>query len=149
MGGAARELTQSAALSAPPSGFQETAAFSGLVAPTSIRFAPDGRVFVAEKRGRVLEYDSLADPTPTLFADLRTKVHDFWDRGLLGLALDPRFTTGRPYVYVLYTYDKDPASAQVPRWGDTCATPPGATADGCVVSGRLSRLGRRAARSRC
>ena len=140
MGGAARELTQSAALSAPPSGFQETAAFSGLVAPTSIRFAPNGHVFVAEKRGRVLEYDSLADPTPTLFADLQTNVQDFWDRGLLGLALDPQFTTGRPYVYVLYTYDKDPASAQVPRWGDTCATPPGATGDGCVVSGRLSRL---------
>ena len=29
----------------------------------------------------------------------------------------------------------------VPRWGDNCPTPPGATADGCVVSGRLSRLG--------
>ena len=34
----------------------------------------------------------------------------------------------------------------MPRWGtpgatsDTCPTPPGATTDGCVVSGRLSRL---------
>ena len=39
-----------------------------------------------------------------MFADLRTNVHDFWDRGLLGLALDPGFPTD-PYVYVLYTYD--------------------------------------------
>ena len=27
-----------------------------------------------------------------------------------------------------------------PTWGDACPTPPGATGDGCVVSGRLSRL---------
>jgi glucose/arabinose dehydrogenase/PKD repeat protein len=123
-----------------PAGFQETTAWTGLVAPTAVEFAPDGRVFVAEKRGRVLEYDSLADPTPTVFADLSVAVHDFWDRGLLGLALDPDFTNGRPYVYVLYTYNKDPSSATFPRWGDDCPTPPGATADGCVVSGRLSRL---------
>ncbi len=124
-----------------PAGFQETTVWSGLVNPTSVRFADDGRVFVAEKRGRILEYDSLADPAPTVFADLSTAVHDFWDRGLLGMALDPQFTSGRPYVYVLYTYNKDPSNATVPRWGDECPTPPGATADGCVVSGRLSRLG--------
>ena len=124
-----------------PAGFQETTAFSGLVNPTSVRFAADGRVFVAEKRGRVLQYDSLSDPTPTVYADLSTAVHDFWDRGLLGMALDPDFTNGRPYIYVLYTYNKDPSNPTVPRWGDNCPTPPGATGDGCVVSGRLSRLG--------
>jgi Glucose / Sorbosone dehydrogenase len=124
-----------------PPGFQETAAFTGLVNPTSVRFAADGRVFVAEKRGRVLVYDSLADPTPRVLLDVSTAVHGFWDRGLLGMALDPQFTSGRPYVYVLYTYDKDPSSPTVPRWGDGCPTPPGATADGCVVSGRLSRVG--------
>src|ERR671917_1709101 len=123
-----------------PPGFQESVAWTGLVNPTSVRFADDGRVFVAEKRGRVLQYDSLADPTPTVFADLSTAVHDFWDRGLLGLALDPDFTNGRPFVYVLYTYNKDPSNATVPRWPDSCPTPPGATADGCVISGRLSRL---------
>ena len=70
----------------------------------------------------------------------RNAVHDFWDRGLLGMALDPDFTNGRPFVYVLYTYNKDPSNATFPRWADSCPTPPGATADGCVVSGRLSRL---------
>ncbi|HEX5877867.1 MAG TPA: PQQ-dependent sugar dehydrogenase, partial [Actinomycetota bacterium] len=52
-----------------------------------------------------------------------------------------------PYVYVLYTYDHELGStAPAPRWGDPgvysdpCPTPPGATADGCLVSGRLSRL---------
>ena len=138
----ARSSTAEAAI---PSGFQDTTVFSGLTDPTAVRFAPDGRVFVAEKSGLVKIFDGLSDPTPTVFADLRTQVHNFWDRGLLGLALDPNFAT-TPYVYVLYTYDKDPNSGTVPRWGtsgqtsDPCPTPPGATADGCMVSGRLSRL---------
>ena len=138
LSGAAAEL--SAAAAAPPPGFQETIAFSGLTLPTAVRFSPDGRIFVAEKGGRIKVFDDFGDPTPTIYADLSQQVHDFWDRGLLGLALDPQFTTGRPYVYVLYAYNKDPYSSQFPRWGDSCPTPPGATADGCVISGRLSRL---------
>jgi glucose/arabinose dehydrogenase len=127
-----------------PSGFQESVAFSGLTNPTVVRFSPDGRVFIAEKSGLVKVFDSLADPTPTVFADLRTNVHNFWDRGLLGMALDPEFPAD-PYVYVLYAYDAA-IGGQAPRWGapgvtsDPCPNPPGATADGCVVSGRLSRL---------
>ena len=95
-----------------------------------MRFAPDGRVFVAEKSGLIKVFDNLSDTTPTVFADLRTKVHNFWDRGLLGLALDPNFPTN-PYVYVLYTYDA-PIGGTAPRWGtagvtsDACPTPPGA-----------------------
>jgi glucose/arabinose dehydrogenase len=125
---------------AVPPGFTDSIAFSGLNLPTSIRFAADGRVFVTQKGGRILVYDSLADTTATVYADLSTQVHDFWDRGLLGIALDPQFTTGRPFVYVLYAYNKDPSSSQVPRWPDSCPTPPGATDDGCVISGRLSRI---------
>ena len=124
-----------------PAGFQETTVISGLTAPTVVRFASDGRVFVAEKSGIIKVFDSLSDTAPTVFADLRTNVHDFWDRGLLGMALAPNFPTD-PYVYVLYTYDHilGDTTAPAPRWGDTCPTPPGATGDGCVISGRLSRL---------
>ena len=137
--------SQSAGAALPP-GFQESVAFSGLDHPTALRFSPDGRIFVAEKNGRIKVFDNLADTTPTLFADLSTNVYNFWDRGLLGLALDPAFPS-QPYVYVLYTYDHElGSSAPAPRWGtpgvlsDPCPTPPGPTADGCLVSGRLSRL---------
>jgi glucose/arabinose dehydrogenase/PKD repeat protein len=123
---------------APPSGFQETTAFSALSSPTVVRFANDGRVFVAEQGGLIKVYDSLSDPTPTVFANLTTQTQAFWDRGLLGMALDPQFPT-RPYIYVSYTYDAA-IGGTAPRWGDTCPTPPGATGDGCVVSGRLSKL---------
>jgi glucose/arabinose dehydrogenase len=127
-----------------PSGFTDEVVWTGLTNPTAVRFAPDGRAFVAEKSGLIKVFDGLADPTPTVFADLRTKVHNFWDRGLLGLAIDPSFPT-RPYIYVFYTYDAA-IGGTAPRWGtagassDGCPTPPGPTGDGCVVSGRLSKL---------
>src|SRR5215204_5050514 len=133
-----------AAAAGLPVGFQEEIVFSGLTLPTSVRFAPDGRVFVAEKSGIIKVFDNLTDSTPTVFADLRTQVHNFWDRGLLGLALDPAFPTN-PWVYVLYSHDAA-IGGTAPRWGsvggtsDGCPTPPGATDDGCLVSGRLSRL---------
>lgn len=65
-------------------------------------------------------------------------MHDYWDRGLLGLAVHPEFPV-QPYVYALYSYDALPGGTH-PRWGDTCPSPPGATADGCVITGRLSKL---------
>jgi glucose/arabinose dehydrogenase len=127
-----------------PDGFSDTVAISGLTLPTDVAFAPDGRVFVGEKSGLIKVFDSLSDTTPTVFADLRTQVHNFVDRGLLGLTLDPEFPT-RPYMYALYTHDAEPGGT-APRWGtvggssDGCPDPPGATTDGCVVQARLSRL---------
>jgi signal transduction histidine kinase len=59
-----------------PAGFNETTVWSGLGNPTVIRFAPDGRVFVAAKSGLVYVFDSLDDTTPSVYADLRTKVDD-------------------------------------------------------------------------
>lgn len=130
-----------------PKGFHDEPVFEGLREPTALRFAPDGRIFVAEKSGEIMVYDNLGDPEPTLFADLRTEVYDFGDRGILGLALDPGFSTNH-YVYVLYTYDHllgDPQPA--PKWGvpnhsgDDCEEKPSGTGvDDCPVSGRLVRL---------
>ena len=105
-----------------PAGFTESTVFSGLTQPTAVRFSPDGRVFVTEKSGLIKVFADLSAPTPTVFHDLRTNVHNFWDRGLMGLALHPDFPTV-PSVYVLYTYNKDPTNPQVPRWG----TPVGPT----------------------
>lgn len=127
-----------AGLSLATPGFVETTVFQGLKDPTVVRFSSDGRVFVAEKGGKIWIYDNLNDQTPTLFMDLSTRVHDFWDRGLLGMTLDPAFPT-KPYVYVLYGYDGD-LNETAPKWGDVCPNPPGATGDGCVISSRLSRF---------
>ena len=125
-------------------GFQQNPAFSGLTEPMSIEFAPTGRIFVAEKSGIIKTYSSLSDTTATVVSDLRTNVHNYWDRGLMSIAVDPNYATN-PYIYVYYVFDAAIGGVP-PRWGtagqtsDTCPTPPGPNADGCVVSGRISRI---------
>src|SRR5919106_5354081 len=126
-----------------PAGFQESVVFSGLTQPTAVKFASDGRVFVAEKSGLIQVFDSLTAPTPVVFADLRTNVHNFWDRGLLGFELHPNFPV-TPYVYVLYTLDAA-IGGTPPRWGAFCGAsggrskPPGDTHARCGVPRRRSR----------
>ena len=122
-----------AAAATIPTGFEESIAFSGLTAPVAVRFAADGTVFVAEKRGIVKRYSGLGDVTPDTVADVRAATHDYWDRGLIGLAVDPAYPA-RPYVYVSYTWD------HLARWADDCPNPPGATDQGCVVDARISRV---------
>ena len=134
---------QSAAPQTLP-GFTDETVVSGLDSPTVVAFSPDGRIFVGEKSGIIRVFDGPFDPTGTVFADLTTQVHNYWDRGLLGMALDPGFPT-KPYVYVLYARDA-PIGGTAPLWGtagatsDGCPNPPGGTEDGCIASGRLSRL---------
>jgi glucose/arabinose dehydrogenase len=134
-----------AAEPALPPGFQDSVVFDQLEQPTNFRFAPDGRVFVAEKPGKILVFESVDDTEPEVFADLRTDVYGTGDRGLLGIALDPKFEEGRPYVYALYTYDHILGDAEPPpKWGkknttgDPCPDLNGG--DACLVSGRLVRL---------
>ena len=128
-----------AARGALPTGFKDTVAISGLNLPTAVQFAPDGRIFILEKGGKIWVYRGLGDTAPTLFADLSRDVYDMWDRGALGLAVAPSFPSGDEGVYVLYTYDAR-IGGTAPTWGDACPTPPGPTTDGCLVSGRLVRL---------
>jgi glucose/arabinose dehydrogenase len=132
---------QARAALAVPGGFRQQAVTSGLTNPTNVQFSPDGRVFVAEKGGVIKMYDSLADATPTIYADLRTEVYNHWDRGLLGLALAPDFPAD-PKIYVLYAYN-GVIGGPAGRWpssngtDDECADP---TGNGCEVSARLAVL---------
>jgi glucose/arabinose dehydrogenase/PKD repeat protein len=131
-----------------PSGFTDELLANGLNHPSVIAFAPDGRIFVAEQRGVVKSWPTyaalVADQAPTTSVDIQAAVDNYWDRGLLGLAVDPDWPT-QPFIYVLYTYDALPGGA-APRWSDTCPGPasmppgPGSTTDGCVVTGRLDRI---------
>jgi glucose/arabinose dehydrogenase len=125
-------------------GFTESVVFSGLTDPTDVAFAPDGRVFVAEKSGLIKVYPNLNSTTPATAADLRTQVYNFWDRGLLSIALDPQFPV-RPYLYAFYSADAE-IGGVAPKWGkagetsDPCPTPPGPTDLGCKISSRLVKL---------
>ena len=80
-------------------GFTETIIASGLASPTAMAFAPDGRLFVCQQTGqlRVIENNQLL---PTPFVSLT--VNSTGERGLLGVAFDPNFTSNQ-FVYVYYT----------------------------------------------
>jgi glucose/arabinose dehydrogenase len=74
-----------------PSGFAETQIATSLD-PSAMAFAPDGRLFVLEKIGRVRVIKNnalLADS----FMDISSSVNNSNERGLIGLAFHPQFST--------------------------------------------------------
>ena len=125
-----------------PAGFRDELVWGGLPdKPMVVAFAPSGKVFVGLKGGVINEYDSLTDTSATQLTNLSSQVHNYWDRGMMGLTVDPQFPT-RPYVYALYAYDHQLGdAAAAPKWGDACPSPnPGGNTDGCMISGRLLKL---------
>jgi glucose/arabinose dehydrogenase len=71
----------------------------GLDTPWAIDFAPDGRIFITERPGRirvVKDGQLFAEPWITL------EVVEVGESGLMGLALDPQFAQNR-FVYAAYT----------------------------------------------
>jgi glucose/arabinose dehydrogenase len=116
---------------------------NGLQNPSTLDFAPDGTMFVAERNGRVLAFDSIEDSTPTLTASILDEVHATGDRGILGMKLDPEYPDD-PYIYLSYTYDApiggdsdDSTHPHLADGSDDCDT---SNDFGCLVSGRLARI---------
>ena len=102
-----------------PYGFIQEGVVMGLALPTSFALAPDGRIFITEKAGRVrVFHDGALLPDP--FIDLSSEVNDAADRGLMGIAVDPAWPS-RPYVYLAFVYDppeikdRNPSGARVSR----------------------------------
>ncbi len=102
-----------------PADFGQVLVSSGITNPTTMAFAPDGRIFVAQQAGalRVIKNNALL---PTPFISLT--VSSSGERGLLGIALDPDFMTNN-YIYLYYTVPGSPAHNRISRF----------TADGDVV----------------
>src|SRR5947208_13407191 len=101
-----------------PQGFSETMVSGGLLSPTAMDFAPDGRLFVCLQAGqlRVIKNGTLlATPFLTVTVD------SSGERGLLGVAFHPNFATNN-FIYVYYTVPGSPAHNRVSRFtanGDT------------------------------
>jgi glucose/arabinose dehydrogenase/PKD repeat protein len=97
-----------------PVGFEERTVASGLTAPTALDWAPDGRMFVAEKAGRVRVVTAGGTLLSTPLLDISDHVHPSGDRGLLGIAVDSSFASNR-YLYLLYTYDTSSSHPTGPK----------------------------------
>ena len=84
-----------------PPGVQVDTWLSGLEAIWSLQFAPDGRLFLTEKFGRVrtVSTSGQLNPAPWTTVDV---MREGGEGGLMGLALHPDFPR-EPWVYVMYT----------------------------------------------
>src|ERR1044071_5271686 len=102
-----------------PAGFDDTVIASGLEQPTALEFAPDGRLFVTQQTGdlRIIKNDQLLSKP-----FLHLNVDSNGERGLLGVAFDPSFSTNH-FVYVYYTVNSAHPHNRVSRF----------TADGDVA----------------
>lgn len=86
-----------------PAEAEVTVFASGLVVPWSLAFAPDGRLFVAERPGRVrLVVDGVLQNEPWAELDVVAQ----GEGGLMGLALHPDFPQ-QPWVYLCHTTNLD------------------------------------------
>jgi uncharacterized repeat protein (TIGR03806 family) len=81
-----------------PDGFAQQLVAEGFTGATGMTVAPDGRVFVCEQTGtlRIVKDDVLLkEPFLTVEVDSN------WERGLIGVTLDPHFKENG-FVYVCY-----------------------------------------------
>ena len=82
-----------------PAGFTESWVAGNLLKPTTMAFAPDGRLFVLEQEGkvRIIKNGQLL-PTPFVSLDVSYN----GERGLIGITFDPQFASNG-FVYLYYT----------------------------------------------
>ncbi|MHB8507417.1 MAG: PQQ-dependent sugar dehydrogenase [Candidatus Dormibacteria bacterium] len=95
---------------------------------TALAFAPDGRLFWAERFGIVRVFHGGVVST---FADLSASTSTSGERGLLGLALSPSFATDH-LVYAFHS-TADGSHQEVVRWYDDCAPVGSGTGKGLQV----------------
>lgn len=93
-------LTLSPVNAAPPANFQTTLVVgNGLDGPSGFDIAPDGRIFILERTGKVkIVKDGQLLPQP--FVNLPSLATG--DRGLIGISFDPDYFSNH-FVYFYYT----------------------------------------------
>ena len=76
----------------------DTVIQSNLSVPWDLAFAPDGRLFVTERMGTILMFES-GKPNAKKLGSMRVDVHSMGEAGLMGIALDPSFAKNG-FLYV-------------------------------------------------
>jgi len=85
-----------------PSGFQIETVVTGLSGATAMEVLPDGRILICEQEGRlrVVKNGTLLN-RPMLSLD----VENYWERGLIGVTVDPNFPETN-WLYICYVVGK-------------------------------------------
>jgi glucose/arabinose dehydrogenase len=82
-----------------PANFSHVEVASGILNPTAMTFAPDGRIFICQQDGALIVIKNgvkLATPA------IQLSVNTSGERGLVGITLHPSFSTNN-LVYLYYT----------------------------------------------
>ncbi len=102
-----------------PTGFSDTQLIPNLNQPTVIEFLPDGSLMIGLKAG---ELKLWKNGQLTTFGTIPSVNADS-ERGVLGLAVDPNFTSNN-YIYVYYSFNGSPVRNRVSRFTvNTTGTP--------------------------
>ncbi len=101
---------------AAPAPFRVETVAAGLEVPWALAFAPDGRILLTERPGRVrvIEGGRLRPEPLAVIADVAAAS----EAGLMGLALHPRFAETR-HLYLAHTYRADGLAVRVLRFRET------------------------------
>ncbi len=97
----AAETATASAARVVPAGFTQRTVMRRLARGTDMAFAPDGRLFVTLKSG-VVRFRRTNGTVGTLL-NFSRKINDEGERGLLGIAVDPRFARNNR-LYLVYTH---------------------------------------------
>ena len=118
-------------------GFSEAAIATGLVNPTAMEIAPDGRVWVLGQGGSVEVFHPGSPTGSTALTIPAGSINASGERGLLGVAFDPSYDIRNPapdYVYLYYTSNASPGPHnRVSRFAVDNARPDRPTLSGEVV----------------
>jgi glucose/arabinose dehydrogenase len=130
-GGRNVEALESRTLLTVPAGLTETRVITGLAQPVAMAFAPDGRIFVTEKTGKLRVITAQGQLLQAPF--LQVSVDAQGERGLLGVEFDPDFQANG-HLYVYYTSTEGTIHNRLSRFTAADANPdPAAYAPGNTV----------------
>ncbi len=93
------------AAAALDAGFQDSSV-TDVASPTALAFTPDGRMLITTQPGKLYVYTTGA-PVVALDLTVGKLLCDTFERGLLGVAVDPNFATNR-FIYLYYTHKTAP-----------------------------------------
>src|ERR1700737_3558367 len=134
-------VTSSASASASPQSSPTLTTYTAADFATALAWAPDGRLFYAERAGTIRTFDGT---NRRVFATVSTSTDG--ERGLRGLTLSPTFRDDH-FVSAFYSRADDPTRQRVVRWRDQGGTGAGLTTivdnlpagpDCCHKGGRLA-----------
>jgi glucose/arabinose dehydrogenase len=124
-------------------GFHQRTLAGGIRQAIDVAWAPDGRMFVASKLGRVYVVDPGEDAEPRKIVDISSHVNVYSDRGLQGIAVDSDFAKNG-YLWLLYVREPDPDTREATgprssRLTRVTVRPDGSTSGETVVLGTSKR----------